>query len=47
MIVSVDLSSFSRWANIEAGEHSVTVKARGGNGYTASDASVAVTVTKS
>lgn len=45
MIVSVDLSTFSRWSSIEAGEHSITVKARG-SGYTTSDASAAVTVTK-
>lgn len=42
----IDLSTFSAWANLSNGEHSITVKAKA-SGYAYSEASNAVTVTKS
>ncbi len=43
--ISVDMSTLSGWANIAAGSHTLTVKAKA-DGYGTSDASTGVTFTK-
>lgn len=43
--ISVDMSTLSGWANIAAGSHTLTIKAKA-DGYGTSDASVGVTFTK-
>lgn len=43
--ISVDMSTLSGWANIAAGSHTLTIKAKA-DGYGTSDASTGVTFTK-